>query len=168
MKSQQLRIRRAKSAPADVNQYQFRLRIRSPIQHRPAEDNVPLHPRTDKKTHENDVDFNELLIDYMPKSKEETHKVLVLLSTTIMRAAYTLVSFIPNLHFQDLSEADFSNTLEKRGEYIDIWNGHNGSRVTKEYVLAAIVSDYVWHKIEDYSIFTPEAAEDLKKIAKSM
>lgn len=130
-----------------------------------------LHLSTDKKPDNNGAEFNEFLIDYMPKGREETQKILLLLSTTIMRAAYTLVSFIPNLHFLEDLAKHFPHMQEKRADCIDIWNGHNGrkvSRQTKSYVLAAIISDYVWQKIQDYSIFTPQAGADLKRIAESM
>lgn len=119
-----------------------------------------------------DAGFNDHLLDYIPKGKEQTENILALLSQTILRTAYTLEPFIRHkLELQHDASQDFPNLANWVNEYRYIWNGNNGRKVTrqtKSYVLAAIIADYIWQKIQDYSIFTPAAQEDLEKIANCM
>ena len=111
------------------------------------------------------------MLHYSPQSYEETSQILGLLSTTIWGAAYEVAPLIIRLPERVFREKDFPHAFKHKAEYMKLWNGEpveSGSRKWRSFVLAAIFSEYVWKKIQDGSIFTKEAREDLEEISKSM
>lgn len=53
-------------------------------------------------------------------------------------------------------------------DYEEAFYAKRGEKHSKPYAIAAVLSAYIWDSIQEYRVFTDEAATDLKVIAGCM
>lgn len=111
---------------------------------------------------------------YCPRSAQDNFNTLSQLGNIIFSVATGLaprLNKFPGFHKGSSKEAtsEAVAVLEPQVKsYEEAFEAKRGERHTKPYAIAAILAAYVWDCIQEYRIFTEDAAKDLRILATCM